>query len=378
MNPSAITNKIRSLALLPGLFFILSCNQGTKQDPLEENGPIPLPVLTVPTRTMTAYNAYPATIEGLVNSEVRAKVSGYITDVLVHEGESVRKGQLLFKLETQSLNEEAAAGKANVNAAQVEVNKLKPLVEKQIISNVQLETAEARLAQAKSTYNGVTANIGYADIRSPVDGVVGSINFRKGALISPQDQLPLTRVSSIATVYAYFSMNEKEFLGFVTTTMGKTMEERIANLPKVKLILANGAAYEKEGTVETISGDIDTQTGTVTFRARFDNADGLLRNGSSGTIQVPQVFADAMIVPTLSTYEQQGKTFVYTVRADSLVPSAISILSRVDNLYVVSEGLTPGTTILAKGANKVQPGSRIIPQEVSLDSIISSFETVFK
>ncbi len=378
MNQSAICNSIKSCLLLCGFLLMFSCNLGSKQDAQAQNGPIPLPVFTVSTRTMTGYNAYPATIEGVVNSEVRAKVSGYITGVLAHEGESVKKGQLLFKLETQSLNEEAAAGKANVNAAQVEVDKLKPLVEKKIISNVQLETALARLAQAKSSYNSVTANISYADIRSPVDGVVGSINFRKGALISPQDQLPLTRVSSIGTVYAYFTMNEKDFLGFVTSTTGNNMEERISNLPKVKLILANNAVYEKEGTVETISGDIDTQTGTVTFRARFDNTGGLLRNGSSGTIKVPQVFTDAIVVPTLSTFEQQGKTFVYKVQADSLVSAAISILSEVDNLYIVSDGVTPGMTILAKGANKVQPGSRIIPQQVSVDSLLSSFDTVFK
>jgi membrane fusion protein (multidrug efflux system) len=329
-------------------------------------------------RTVTSYKSYPANIEGVVNSEVRAKVSGYITNVLVDAGQPVKRGQLLFRLETQSLNQEAAAGKANVYAAQVEVDKLKPLVEKDIISNVQLETAKARLEQAKSTYNSVTANIGYAEIRSPVDGILGSINFRKGALISPQDQLPLTRVSTIENVYAYFAMNEKDFLSFITATAGSSMEAKIKNLPKVKLILANGQEYETEGTIETISGDIDPGTGTVTFRAIFANPAGLLRKGSSGTITVPQVFEDALIVPALSTYEQQGKTFVYTVQGDSLVASALTILSQTGNMYVVSDGVEAGTLILAKGANKVKPGTKIIPEEVAMDSILTSFNTVFK
>src|SRR5690606_21301372 len=138
-----------------------------------------------------AYTTYPTSLEGIVDSEVRAKTSGYITHVLVDEGQKVKKGQTLFTLETQSLSQDAAAAKANVNAAQVEVDKLKPLVEKNIISAVQLETAKAKLAQAQSGYNSIAANIGYATIKSPVDGYVGAIPFREGALISPTSQVPL-------------------------------------------------------------------------------------------------------------------------------------------------------------------------------------------
>lgn len=357
---------------------LTSCGNDNKQQAQAAQGPKPFPVVEVPTKTVTAYKAYPTSIEGVVNSEVRPKVSGYITDVLVDEGEAVRRGQLLFKLETQSLTQDAAAAKANVNAAQVEVDKLKPLVEKNIISNVQLETAKAKLAQAKSGYNSIAANIGYANVKSPVDGVVGSINFRKGALVSGQDQMPLTRVSSIENVYAYFSMNEKDFLSFMNNAEGTSMEDKIKNLPKVKLVLANGQEYEKEGTIETISGEIDQQTGTVTFRAKFDNTSGLLRNGSSGTIKVPEIYEDALIVPALSTYEQQGKTFVYKVVNDSLVASSLTVLAEVNKVYVVKDGVEKGTIILAKGANKVKPGAKIKPQPTSMDSIVNSFNTVFK
>lgn len=358
--------------------FLLSC--GDKETAANQAAqPAPsLPVVDVVTKTVTAYNQYPATIEGTVNSEVRAKVSGYITDVLVDEGQKVKKGQLLFKLETQSLNQEAAAQKANVNAAQVEVDKLKPLVEKNIISNVQLETAKARLAQAQSSYNSVNANIGYANIKSPVDGVVGAINFRKGALVSGQDPMPLTRVSSIEDVYAYFSLNEKEFLSFVANAEGATMENKIKNLPKVTLILANGKALEEEGTIETISGEIDQQTGTISFRAKFDNKAGLLRNGSNGTIKVPQIFEDALIIPTISTFEQQGRTLVYKVQSDTLVTATLNVLAEVGNTYVVDKGVEAGNTILAKGANKVKPGTKINPQPVPMDSILNSFSPVFK
>ncbi|MCG9971098.1 efflux RND transporter periplasmic adaptor subunit [Christiangramia crocea] len=359
---------------------ILACNGNDKSGDQEAKGAVPsYPVLKVPRKTITTYNSYPAFIEGTVNSGVRAKVSGYITDVLVEEGAEVKKGQTLFKLETESLNQDARAAKANVNAAQVEVNKLEPLVEKNIISEVQLETARARLEQAKSNYNSISANIGYANIKSPVDGVVGKINFRKGALVSPQDQMPLTKVSSIEEVFANFSMNEKDFLDFMQTTKGGSMKKKISNLPKVKLILANSKEYSEEGVIESISGNIDEQTGTVNFRAKFKNT-GLLRNGSSGTIKVPKTYKNALVVPSLSTYERQGQTFVFKVVADTLVSRALEIMGETQNIYVVHEddGVEEGEFILAKGTDKVSPGMKIEPQQVSLDSIVDSFDTVLK
>lgn len=358
---------------------VISCNDSKSKTAATSNTAPEYPVLEVPRRTVTSYKSYPATIEGSVNSAVRAKVQGYITDVLVDEGERVKKGQLLFRLETESLSQDAEAAKANVNAAQVEVNKLKPLVEKDIISPVQLETAKARLQQAQSNYNSIVANLGYANIKSPVDGIVGRINYRRGALVSPQDQTAITQVSSIDEIYANFSMNERDFLDFMQNAEGSAMEEKIENMPAVKLIMANSNEYPIEGTIETISGNIDEQTGTVSFRAKFEN-NGMLRNGSSGTIKVPNTYENAIVVPSLSTYERQGQTFVYKVKADSLSSSAIKILSEVENLYVISEddGVQEGDLILAKGTNKVQPGMKITPRKIRLDSITGSFDQVFK
>jgi len=358
-------------------FFILSCGD----DKASQKGPapqvLPFPVTMVESRDVTTYESYPASLEGDVSSEVRPKISGYIQEVFVKEGQRVKRGQTMFRLETQSLNQDAAAAKANVNAAQVEVNKLKPLVDKNIISEVQLETAKAKLAQAQSSYNSVGANIDYANVKSPVDGVVGSINFRKGALASTQTQLPLTRVSSISTVYAYFSLNERNFVTFMKSAEGKDVDEKIQKLPKVKLILATGDEYEKEGTIETIAGDIDPQTGTISFRASFDNTEGILRSGGSGTIMVPQTYTDAIVVPALATYERQGKTFVYKVQADTLLASAIGIAAESGKLYVIDSGLQKGDSILANGVGKVRPGTRIKSVPTSMDSILNSFDTVF-
>jgi membrane fusion protein (multidrug efflux system) len=362
-----------------GLLLATSCRHSGNQGQGGGGGqPQPYPVIEIPRMTLTTYISYPANIEGTNTSQVRAKVQGYITNVLVEEGQQVRKGQLLFELETQSLSAEAEALKANVEAAQLEVDKLVPLVEQDIVSPVQLRTAEARLAQARSGYQSAVANIGYAQIKSPVDGVVGTIHHRKGALVSSQDPLPLTRVSDIGKVFARFGMNEKDFLTFMSGTKGTSLDEKLKSKPKVKLLLANGEPYRYEGIIETVSGDVDPSTGTVSFRATFDNPEGLLRDGSSGTIQLPEYFENASVVPVLSTFEQQNKTLVYVVKADTLVAAAIDVLVQIDKLYVIGEGkVGAGTTILAKGANKLRPGTRIIPQQVPIDSITQSFKTVF-
>src|SRR5690606_30488101 len=251
---------------------LASCGESkTDQNMAAAHPALPYPVTEIQTRTVTANTNYPTNIEGIINSEVRAKISGYITDVLIDEGQKVHKGQTLFKLETQSMNQDAAAAQANVNAAQVEVDKLLPLVEKNIISPVQLETAKAQLAQAKSGYSSIAANIGYGTISSPVDGYVGEIRIRKGALVSPTSPDALTTVTDISSVYAYFSMNEKEYLDFLQNADGTTKTEKIKNLPEVTLILANGSEYEHKGKIETINSQVNRNTGTVAFRAQFNN-----------------------------------------------------------------------------------------------------------
>ncbi|SCY19929.1 membrane fusion protein, multidrug efflux system [Nonlabens sp. Hel1_33_55] len=359
---------------------LISCGgDETGQQAAQQQGPAPVPAIHVPTRTVTSYTTYPTTIEGIVNSEVRAKISGYITDVLVEEGQEVRKGQVLFKLETETLNQDAAAARAKVNAAQVEVDKLKPLVEKDIISNIQLETAKAELQQARSAYNSIAANIDYGNIKSSVDGYVGAINLRKGALVSPSDQQAITMVADISKVYANFSMNEQDYLNFIQQVEGSDLNSKIKNLPQVRLILANDTRYGLEGTIETINSQVNQETGTISFRALFDNSNRVLANGSSGKIQVPKTFTDAVVVPKISTYEQQGSTYAYKIAADSTATATrLDIDAEVDNLYVVSSGLKKGDYIVAKGLDKLKGETKVKPMETPFDSVAQPIEQIFR
>ncbi len=367
---------------------VTSCSQKQAQQ-----GPPTMPygVVDVPTRTVVGYQSFPANIQGKINNNVRAKISGYIQELYVDEGQIVTKGQPLFRLETNTLNQSANAAKsgilsaeASVSAAQVEVNKLIPLVEKNIISPVQLETAKAnlavaksQLAQAKANYGGVVADIDYSIIKSPVSGVVGSLPFRLGSLVGPSDAVPLTTVSDISEVYAYFSMNEKEYFNFLNSTEGKTVKEKLNNLPLVDLVLANDAVYSEKGKIEAATGQIDPQTGTIQFRAVFTNKAGLLNNGNSGFIRIPKTYTDVLVVPESATFEQQGLVYVYKVENDTAYSTKITVHNRVDRMAIVEDGLKKGDKIVVSGIGSLRTGTAIAPQPVNFDTIVNSIKPKF-
>jgi len=335
-----------------------------------------LPTITVGEQSTTSNLSFPVNIEGVVNSPVQAKISGYITKVLVDEGQAVRQGQPMFQLETQTLNQSAASAKAAVDAAKVEVDKLVPLVEKNIVSSVQLATAKANLQRAQAAYNEVASNIGFAVVKAPVNGVVGAINFREGALVTANNTV-LTTVSDVKEVYAYFSMNEKEYFDFLANTEGKTTAEKLKNLPEASLVLANGQEYAEKGKIQAVTGQIDPTTGSIQFRATFPNPNKLLTNGNSGTIKIPQHFSNSLVIPEVATFEQQGKVFVYKVENDTLKQAIITLKSRADNYAVVESGLKNGDVILAQGLNKVRTGTVIKPQPISMDSLVKKIQPIF-
>ncbi|SDH89473.1 membrane fusion protein, multidrug efflux system [Chryseobacterium taeanense] len=377
-----------------------------KKEAPKQDGPKPYPVVNVEAKNIVGYQMFPATVQGKVNNDVRAKIQGYITQVLVDEGQYVTKGQPLFRLETNILNENAAASKAGigaaesniaaaqaaVNAANVEVNKLKPLVQKNIISNVQLQTAQANLAQAQAqlkqaqaaksqavaNYKGVEANIQYSIIRAPISGVIGKLPLKVGSLVGPSDQTPLTTISDTSEIYAYFSMNEKEYFDFLEKSPGATMPEKIRNLPMVELQLANGSIYPEKGRIEAITGQIDPTTGTIQFRVAFTNAQKLLSNGNSGTIRFPQRYDNVLVVPESATYEQQGIVYVYKVdKSDTARNVVINVIDRIDNMALIKSGVNKGETVIAAGIGGLKPGTAVKRQPVKMDSLVQSIKPKF-
>lgn len=356
-------NKKSIFSALIAVVILASC--GKKQEQAQApQGPVPFPVQTVTTQDAVVYQEYTANLEGQQNVEIRPKVNGFIQKIYVDEGQVVKKGQLLFKLETQTQNQDAAAAQANVKAAQVEVDRLKPLVDRKIISEVQLETAKAKLAQAKSAYGSIAANIGFGTITSPVNGVIGSLPFREGSLVSSTSEMPLTTVSDTKIVRAYFSMNEKQLLFFNKTFKGATTAEKLKAAPQVSLLLVDGSEYDQKGKLATMNGLVNPTTGTTQFRAEFNNPEGILRSGSSGIIRLPIEQKGVMLVPQNAIFEVQGKQTIYVVEKGNKVKSRIVTTSGTSELnFIVTDGLKEGDVVVIEGASKLKDDMEIVPQD---------------
>ncbi|QXU44365.1 efflux RND transporter periplasmic adaptor subunit [Pedobacter sp. D749] len=353
-------------------------------------GPQTYPVFTVTTQNTTLDSDYPATIEGIQNIDIRPKVDGFIEKIFVDEGAVVKKGQLLFTINAPQYEQQVrtaraaiSSAEADVNAAQLTVNKTRPLVEKDIISKYDLDAAQltlqsrkAALAQAKAELVNAQVNLGYTSVKSPVDGVVGSIPFRNGSLVSSTSTQPLTTVSNTSKVYAYFSLNEKQLLDFSKTYKGNTLAQQMKNIPAVSLVLADGTVYAQNGKIESINGQINTSTGSASLRATFPNPTSLLKNGASASVRIPQHIENAILIPQKSTIDLQGKKFVY-VLGDSakVINTEIEIMDLAkDKFYVVTKGLKAGDKVVLEGFQSLKDGTKIKPEEKNADSVYADIK----
>jgi membrane fusion protein (multidrug efflux system) len=261
---------------------------------------------------------------------------------------------------------------ADVNTADMEIEKIRPLVEKQIVSDfrlksaqLQLDSKKAALEQSKAELANAQANLAYTSIKSPMNGIIGIFPFKQGALVSSNSQQALTTLSNIDTVFAYFSWNEKQLLDFLSGSPGESLDEKIKNIPQAKLILANTTEYSKTGRIALASGMISTQTGSATFKAIFPNKEGLIRSGSSATIRIPEVLHNVLVIPQSATYELQNKVFAYRVDSANKVSAVAFDPLPSDNgqSFFVTKGIKPGDRIVVAGINSLKPGATIIPKE---------------
>lgn len=385
--------QLHCFALLAILIFLQSCGGNKDQKAGGAAGPggaqanqvKDYPVLTITPHSTTLFTEFPATIQGQQNIEIRPKIDGYIEMIYVDEGATVRRGQPLFRISAPQYEQQVRTAQAdikiaqaNVDAARMQVNKVRPLVEKDIISKYELESAQytvqarqAELAQARATLSNARTNLGYTSITSPVNGVVGTIPYKIGSLVSSNTAQPLTTVSNIGNIYAYFSINEKQALESAKSSPGTTLKQRLANIPPVSLILSTGTEFPQKGRIETASGLINTETGSVSVRATFPNPGNVVRSGSSGVVKIPRSVDSAVLIPQKATFEIQGKKFVYIVESTGTVRSSeIKVLETGNGQYfVVQEGVKPGEKIVLEGVASLKEGAPIKPRLVNADSV---------
>lgn len=335
------------------------------------------PVVTVQTSSAAMQSTYPATINGIQDVEIRPKVSGFLTKVCVTEGQSVEAGQVLFMIDNVTYQSQVNQARAAVNTAQSQMNTAKLTFENskqlhanKVIGDYELQTAEnaflsaqAQLGQAQAALVSAQEMLSYCFVKSPAKGVVGTLPFKVGTLVSTSNVL--THVADISKMEVYFSLTEKDMLAFSKTEGG--LKGAIENFPAVKLQLADGSIYDRDGEVKAISGVIDQATGSVQLKAHFPNPDQLLKSGGAGTIIVPQMADEVIVIPQSVVMEVQNKKFVYLadeVKADSVVAryTEITVNPQTDGTnYVVTSGLKVGDRYVTHGVTKLQDGMLIVP-----------------
>ena len=343
---------------------LVSCGGGGGRPSFGDNE---YPVTTVGSSTADMQTSYPASIKGVQDVEIRPKVSGFLTQINVKEGQSVSAGQVLFVIDNETYQAQVRQAQAAVNAAQQQVNtatltydNAKQLHANKVIGDYELQTskntcesAKAQLAQAQAALASAKEALSYCYVKSPAAGVVGTLPYKKGALVSGSNVL--TTVANISSMDVYFSVTEKEAM--VLSSKG------LSSLPAVKLKLADGSVYGQEGHVSRMSGVIDVATGSVQLIATFDNPDKLLKSGATGNIIIPRINSDAIVIPQSCVMEVQNKKFVYLLGSDNKVKySEIKVDPQNDgNTYIVTDGLKKGDKYVTNGITKLSDGKEIVP-----------------
>lgn len=364
-----------SLMVLPALAAVMllpSC-KGKQQQ--QQSAP-ELAVITVSEENTQLETGMPTTLEGENDVEIRPQVQGFLTKVCVEEGQKVSKGQTLFIIDQVQLQAAVNAAQAavdaakasvdvaqaNVNTAKTNMDNNKMLLDKNIISQpayqtsvdaynaavAQLAASKSQIGQAMAQLTSAKKNLSFSVVSAPEAGVVGKIDYREGSLVSPQSLL--TVLSNNSDMRATFSLNEKDILA-LTDNGKRSLQEAIANMPAVTLMLANGERYDQPGKIISISGVIDPSTGSATAKALFPNPQGMLHSGNTGQVMIPQTRNNAMVIPQSATYEMQDMKFVYVVNDSNKVKSrSIQVADENDgkNYYVV-DGLKPGERIVIEG-----------------------------
>lgn len=355
-----------------------------------------LPVFRVDTATAVLTKDYLGTIEGKVNVEIRPQVEGQLEDIYVDEGDFVKKGQKLFKINTQPYQELLNNAKANENVekaklenARIELERIRPLVENEVISEVRLrkaqsdyDIAKASLAQASAAVASADINLSYTTITAPVSGYIGRIPKRIGNLVSSKDNEPITVLTDVHEVYVYFSMSESDFFHFSKirknegdSLLGGDTTHLTKFKPLVSLILADGTDYSHKGVVDAVAGQINKNTGAIVLRASFPNDENILRSGNTGTLKMEETEEGRILIPKEATMQVQDRTFVMKMDTGNRASrQLIKISGATQNRYIVTEGLQKGDVIITEGLDKISEDTKISPifQDMTSDSLSAS------
>jgi membrane fusion protein, multidrug efflux system len=311
---------------------------------------------------------YVAEIQSIQNIEVRAKVKGFLEAIYVDEGQRVTAGQTLFVIRSREFEAELAEASAKVKTSELEMQNVKTLADKNIVSQTELALANAKLNEARADEGIAKANLSFTKIVAPFSGIVDRLKFKVGSLIDEGSLL--TSLSDNKAVYAYFNVSEKEYLDY--KTRAKKDGRNI-----VTLLLANNQPHKYKGVIETIEGEFDKNTGSIPFRARFPNPDFLLKHGETGKVQLTVDLKNALIIPQKATFELQDKTYVYVLDEKNIVKArSITIAQKLPNLFVIESGLAENDKLLLEGVQTVREDDKIDPVFTTPKEVIEHLQLI--
>ena len=329
--------------------FVCLTSCAPKKEKKEEAGKY---AVTCPLRVDTSFTKeYVAQIRSIKNIEIRAQEKGFLQNIYVDEGQFVKAGQVLFKIMPKIYEAELMKAQAEANAAEIELQNTKALVEKNVVSKNEQAMAQAKLDQAKSETALAKIHLSFTEIRAPFDGTIDRLPKKLGSLIDEGELL--TTLSDNSQMYAYFNVSEPEYLDYQTNKKSRGNTQ-------VHLLLANSQSLNYAGNVETIESEFNNETGNIAFRANFPNPELLLKNGETGKVLMTMPQKNALIIPQKATYEIQDKKYVFVVGKDNVVSSReITIGGQMPDLYLVNSGISETDKVLLEGIQKVKDDEKI-------------------
>ncbi|WMN11039.1 efflux RND transporter periplasmic adaptor subunit [Marivirga salinae] len=339
--------QILMFIILSSILVYSSCE--SKESHHEEVRTFPI---SSPVRMDTSFTKeYVCQIHSIQHIELRAQERGYLEKIYVDEGQSVTKGQLLFKIMPRLYQAELEKARAEVNFAEIEYENTKNLADSDIVSSTELAMARAKYEKAKAEMSLAKVHLDFTEIRAPFDGIIDRFHVRQGSLIEEGELL--SHLSDNSEMWVYYNVSEAEYLDYMSEV------ERDSSIT-VELLMANNKVFNQKGLMETIEADFNHETGNIQFRATFPNPNRLLRHGETGNILMTVPLKDALLIPQKSTFEILDKKYVYVLDEEHRVHQReITVGQEIPHLFAITGGLNEKDKILLEGLRLVKENDEV-------------------
>ena len=337
---------ISAIALAMISLCLPACNMHPEE---EHHEPHKITATSPESKDVTLTQPYVCQIHSQRHIKVRALEMGYLEAIQIKEGQQVKEGELLFTVRPILYQTKLDAENAEAKLAQLQLQYTEKLYQDKVVSQNEVRLREAELAKASAKALMAKAELDFATVKAPFDGIVDRLLHQQGSLVEEGEIL--TTMSDNSLMWVYFNVPEARYLEY--------MQNDKEDL-KIELMLANGSKFEHLGKIGAIEADFNNETGNIPFRADFPNPDRLLRHGQTGTVVISRVKKDAILIPQRATFEVLQKRYVYIIGEDGVAHQReIVIQNELEDLFVVKQGVTVEDKIVLEGIRQVRDGDKV-------------------